>query len=81
MSLRVGVDVGGTNSDAVVSDASEVEGWAKVRTTEDVTTASIGAALENSSAGESEGWHSRSAPTGGAESRAETPSRGEGERG
>lgn len=36
-SLRVGVDVGGTNTDAVAMEGNEVVGWAKATTTSDVT--------------------------------------------
>ena len=35
--LRVGVDVGGTNTDAVVMDGPQLRGWAKTPTTPDVT--------------------------------------------
>ena len=35
--LRIGVDVGGTNTDAVAMRGSEVAGWAKATTTPDVT--------------------------------------------
>jgi N-methylhydantoinase A/oxoprolinase/acetone carboxylase beta subunit len=36
-SVRVGVDVGGTNTDAVVMDGRDLLGWAKTPTTADVT--------------------------------------------
>ena len=36
--LRIGIDVGGTNTDAVVMRAGDVAAWAKVPTTEDVTS-------------------------------------------
>ena len=36
MDLRVGVDVGGTNTDAVVMVGDDVLGWAKTMTTEKV---------------------------------------------
>ena len=36
--VHVGVDVGGTNTDAVVLRADSVIGWAKHVTTADVTT-------------------------------------------
>lgn len=35
--LRIGVDVGGTNTDAVAMSANEVVGWAKATTTPEVT--------------------------------------------
>lgn len=35
--LRIGVDVGGTNTDAVAMSGSEVAGWSKAITTPDVT--------------------------------------------
>ena len=37
MSLRIGVDVGGTNTDAVLLDERDVLGWAKRPTSPDVT--------------------------------------------
>src|ERR1051326_2898794 len=37
-SIRIGVDVGGTNTDAVVMDGRTVRAWAKTRTTSDVTS-------------------------------------------
>jgi N-methylhydantoinase A/oxoprolinase/acetone carboxylase beta subunit len=43
--MRVGVDVGGTNTDAVLMSGSEVVAWHKTPTTEDVTTG-IANALE-----------------------------------
>jgi N-methylhydantoinase A/oxoprolinase/acetone carboxylase beta subunit len=36
--MRIGVDVGGTNTDAVLMDADRVVGWFKTPTTPDVTT-------------------------------------------
>lgn len=36
--MRVGVDVGGTNTDAVLMEGTEVVGWFKTPTTPDVTT-------------------------------------------
>ncbi len=42
--LRIGIDVGGTNTDAVVLDGSTVLGWAKRPTTPDVTSG-VAAAL------------------------------------
>ncbi len=38
MSLRIGIDVGGTNTDAVVVDGQKVVAWAKVPTTPDVAS-------------------------------------------
>lgn len=38
MNLRLGIDVGGTNTDAVVMSGDDLVGWAKVPTTPDVTT-------------------------------------------
>src|SRR5258708_36734311 len=35
-SMRIGVDVGGTNTDAVVMDGVDVVGWTKTPTTPDV---------------------------------------------
>ena len=56
MATRVGVDVGGTNTDAVVvRGQAEVLGWAKVLTTADVTTGvteSINGALVSARVGE-----------------------------
>jgi N-methylhydantoinase A/oxoprolinase/acetone carboxylase beta subunit len=49
VSARIGIDVGGTNTDAVVMRGGEVAAWAKVPTTADVTTgivAALGAVLE-----------------------------------
>lgn len=37
MALRIGIDVGGTNTDAVLMDGRSVVGWAKRPTTADVT--------------------------------------------
>jgi N-methylhydantoinase A/oxoprolinase/acetone carboxylase beta subunit len=36
--MRIGVDVGGTNTDAVLMDGTKVVGWYKTPTTPDVTT-------------------------------------------
>lgn len=36
--MRIGVDVGGTNTDAVLMDGTTVVGWFKTQTTADVTT-------------------------------------------
>jgi len=36
--MRIGVDVGGTNTDAVLMDGEEVVGWHKTPTTPDVTS-------------------------------------------
>ena len=36
--MRIGIDVGGTNTDAVLMDGQRVVGWAKSPTTRDVTT-------------------------------------------
>ena len=36
--MRMGVDVGGTNTDAVLMDGTKVVGWFKTPTTPDVTT-------------------------------------------
>src|SRR5262245_36597508 len=41
--IRVGVDVGGTNTDAVVMRGREVIGWAKRPTTADVTSGTFDA--------------------------------------
>src|SRR4051812_10883758 len=35
--MRIGIDVGGTNTDAVVMDGAEVIGWTKTATTPDVS--------------------------------------------
>lgn len=43
---RIGVDVGGTNTDAVVMRGREVVGWAKRPTTPDVTSGIVGALTE-----------------------------------
>ena len=42
-SVRIGVDVGGTNTDAVLMDRSEVIAWTKHPTTADVSTGVAGA--------------------------------------
>ena len=34
--MRIGVDVGGTNTDAVLMDGTNVVGWTKTPTTPDV---------------------------------------------
>jgi N-methylhydantoinase A/oxoprolinase/acetone carboxylase beta subunit len=56
MALRVGVDCGGTNTDAAVLAADgRVLGWAKHQTTDDVLTgvvAAVRAALETAGQGE-----------------------------
>lgn len=44
--LRVGVDVGGTNTDAVVMDGPSVRAWAKTPTTPDVTGGIVAAVGE-----------------------------------
>lgn len=41
--MRIGVDVGGTNTDAVLMDGSAVVAWHKTPTTEDVTTGIVNA--------------------------------------
>lgn len=41
--MRVGVDVGGTNTDAVLMDGSAVVSWHKTPTTDDVTTGIVNA--------------------------------------
>ncbi|MDP9370356.1 MAG: hypothetical protein M3Q03_19140, partial [Chloroflexota bacterium] len=38
MTLRIGIDVGGTNTDAVLMDGSQVVAKLKTPTTEDVTS-------------------------------------------
>ena len=35
--MRIGIDVGGTNTDAVLMDGRTVAGWAKAPTAPDVT--------------------------------------------
>jgi len=35
--MRIGVDVGGTNTDAVLMDGTKVVGWFKTPTTPDVS--------------------------------------------
>src|SRR3954451_13253057 len=37
-SMRIGIDVGGTNTDAVLMDGRRVAGWAKSPTTRDVSS-------------------------------------------
>jgi N-methylhydantoinase A/oxoprolinase/acetone carboxylase beta subunit len=44
--MRIGIDVGGTNTDAVLMEGQEVIGWHKTPTTADVTTG-ITTALQN----------------------------------
>jgi len=39
--MRIGIDVGGTNTDAVVMDGSQVIGWTKTPTTPDVSSGII----------------------------------------
>ena len=46
MLVRIGVDVGGTNTDAVVLHDSDVIGFAKRLTTENVTSGVISAVTE-----------------------------------
>lgn len=46
MSLRIGIDVGGTNTDAVVLKGSDVVAATKVTTSEDVTTGILSALTE-----------------------------------
>ena len=41
--MKIGVDVGGTNTDAVVIGSSGIAGWKKTPTTEDVASGVIGA--------------------------------------
>lgn len=41
--VQVGVDVGGTNTDAVVISNGDILGWSKQTTTDDVTTGLVGA--------------------------------------
>ena len=36
--MRIGIDVGGTNTDAVLMDGRNVIGWAKSPTTRDVSS-------------------------------------------
>lgn len=43
---RIGIDVGGTNTDAVVMAGRQVLGWAKLPTTRDVTTGIVAALSE-----------------------------------
>ena len=43
--VHVGVDVGGTNTDAVVFCENEIIGWSKQVTTDDVTTGVVGAII------------------------------------
>src|SRR5579884_1556579 len=42
-SMRIGIDVGGTNTDAVVMDGARVVGWTKTPTTPDVSRGIISA--------------------------------------
>ena len=44
--IRVGIDVGGTNTDAVVMDGTRVVAWAKTTTTPDATAGLVAAASE-----------------------------------
>src|ERR671927_103572 len=44
--LRVGVDVGGTNTDAVVMDGQQLRAWAKTPTTHDVTSGIVASVRE-----------------------------------
>ncbi|MBV9547543.1 MAG: hydantoinase/oxoprolinase family protein [Chloroflexi bacterium] len=44
--MRVGVDVGGTNTDAVVMDGDSLRAWAKTPTTSDVTSGIVGSVTE-----------------------------------
>lgn len=44
--LRIGVDVGGTNTDAVVMDGRTLRAWAKTPTTPDVTTGIVASVRE-----------------------------------
>ena len=44
--IRVGVDVGGTNTDAVVMDGTRVVAWAKTTTTPDATSGLVAAVRE-----------------------------------
>ena len=51
--MRLGVDVGGTNTDAVLMDGARVAAWAKRSTTSDVSegvASAIEAVLENAGA-------------------------------
>ena len=60
MDVHIGVDVGGTNTDAVVLKGSEVIGWAKEFTTQDVTsgvTRAITTALKNATNKTGTGWN------------------------
>ena len=36
--MRIGIDVGGTNTDAVLMDGTEVKSWHKAPTTPDVSS-------------------------------------------
>lgn len=44
--IRIGVDVGGTNTDAVVMDGQRVLAWSKTTTTPDATNGLVAAARE-----------------------------------
>ena len=43
--VHVGVDVGGTNTDAVVFHNDDIIGWSKQVTTDDVTSGVVGAII------------------------------------
>ena len=62
MRVHVGVDVGGTNTDAVVLEGTTVLGTAKQFTTQDVTSGvahAIAAALEDARKKHSGSWISQ----------------------
>lgn len=44
--LRIGVDVGGTNTDAVIMDGGQLRAWAKTPTTQDVTSGIVASVRE-----------------------------------
>ncbi len=44
--MRIGIDVGGTNTDAVLLDGSKVKAWRKTPTTDNVSTGIITAIAE-----------------------------------
>ena len=46
MHQRIGIDVGGTNTDAVLMQGREVVGWVKTPTTADVTSGIVTALRE-----------------------------------